>query len=139
MTESAAWAQLRQATVGRLAVVAGDRPDIFPINFVVDGGTVVFRTAAGTKLAAATDRPVAFEADGYEPDTGEAWSVVVKGVARELGELDEVVDALNLPLETWHTAPKPRIIRIAPDSISGRRFTARTASSTEPPRRAAPE
>jgi len=28
-------------------------PDLFPINYVVDGGTVVFRTAEGTNLPAA--------------------------------------------------------------------------------------
>ena len=62
-----------------------DRPEIFPINFVVDHGTVVFRTAEGTKLAGAVQGDaVAFEADGYERDTGEAWSVVVKGHAEEI-------------------------------------------------------
>jgi len=139
MTESASWAELRKATVGRLAVAVDGRPDIFPVNFTVDRGSVVFRTAAGTKLAAAAGRPVAFEADGYDPGTGEAWSVVAKGVAREVSELDEVLDALDLPLFPWHTAPKPRIIRIEPESISGRRFTASTVGSTTPARRMARE
>jgi uncharacterized protein len=40
-----------------------DGPQIFHINYVVDHGTVVFRTAAGTKLAGAAQRDVAFEAD----------------------------------------------------------------------------
>ena len=44
---------LRRREVGRLAVSITDHPDIFPINDVVDRGTVVFRTAEGTKLAAA--------------------------------------------------------------------------------------
>lgn len=139
MSESASWAALRSALVGRLAVVVDDRPDIFPVNFTVDGGSVVFRTAAGTKLAAAAGRPVAFEADGYEPSTGEAWSVVVKGVAQEVTELDDVLGALDLPLFPWHVSPKPRIIRITPDSISGRRFTAAGAAQVEPRRRVAPE
>ena len=43
---------LRTSEVGRLAVSITDHPDIFPINYVVDRGTVVFRTAEGTKLAA---------------------------------------------------------------------------------------
>ncbi|MEJ7726915.1 MAG: pyridoxamine 5'-phosphate oxidase family protein [Actinomycetes bacterium] len=139
MSDSDSWAVLRHALVGRLAVAVGDRPDIFPVNFAVDHGSVVFRTAAGTKLAAAAGRPVAFEADGYDPGTGEAWSVVVKGVAQEVTELDDVLAALDLPLFPWHTAPKPRIIRITPDSISGRRFTARGATKIETPRRVAPE
>ena len=138
MTESTAWAQLRQSAVGRLAVVVDDHPEIFPVNFVVDRGSVVFRTAAGTKLAAAAGRPVAFEADGYDAEVGEAWSVVVKGVAREVGETDEVLDALNLPLVTWHASSKPRIIRIEPESITGRRFVARTWGGGRSPTHKAP-
>ena len=76
------WNLLRSAEVGRLAVSIKDQPDIFPINFVVDHGTVVFRTAEGTKLAAAVlGRGVAFEADGFDAGAGEAWSVVIKGRA----------------------------------------------------------
>ena len=56
---------LRGAHVGRIAVVVDGRPEIFPINFAVDHGTVVFRTAAGTKLEAIAERhPIAFESDG---------------------------------------------------------------------------
>lgn len=139
LTESASWAQLRSTTVGRLAVANDDQPDIVPVNFMVDRGSIVFRTAEGSKLTAAAGRSVAFEADGYDLGTGEAWSVVVKGVAREVAELDEVIDALDLPLFPWHTAPKPRIIRIEPDSITGRRFVARSAGDSTPPRRAAAE
>jgi nitroimidazol reductase NimA-like FMN-containing flavoprotein (pyridoxamine 5'-phosphate oxidase superfamily) len=44
-TES--WALLRQTDVGRLAVIVDDRPDIFPVNYLVDHGSVVIRTAPG--------------------------------------------------------------------------------------------
>ena len=50
---NACWALLRSQEVGRLAVSIADRPEIFPVNYVVDHGTVVFRTAEGTKLAGA--------------------------------------------------------------------------------------
>ena len=97
------WDLLRQADVGRLAVSIADHPDIFPINFVVDHGTVVFRTAEGTKLAAAVlGRSVAFEVDGYDPAAGDAWSVVIKGHAREIERMQDMFDALDLPLFPWH-------------------------------------
>src|SRR5680860_1471871 len=38
------WRLLREASVGRLAVWHGDGPDIFPINYATDHGTVIFRT-----------------------------------------------------------------------------------------------
>ena len=106
------WALLRSHEVGRLAVSIADRPEIFPINYVVDHGTVVFRTAEGTKLAGAVQRDVAFEADGYEPETGEAWSVVVKGRAEEISRGHELLDTADLPLFPWHAAPKQRFVRI---------------------------
>jgi uncharacterized protein len=112
---------LRSQTVGRLAVSIHDRPDIFPINHVVDRGAIVFRTAAGTKLAAAVlGRGVAFEVDGQ--DEGTAWSVIVKGHAAEIERMDQLLDALDLPLFPWHAAPKHRFVRIEPVEISGRRF-----------------
>lgn len=126
LNASQSWGLLRGAVVGRLAVISPDhtQPDIFPINYIVDRGSIVFRTSEGSKLAAARDSSVAFEADGYNPFTGEAWSVVVKGTAREVKKLHEVFDALNLPLFPWHATPKPRILRIEPDLITGRRFHA---------------
>ena len=106
-----------------MAVAITDHPDIFPINYIVDRGTVVFRTAEGTKLAAAVlGRAVAFEIDGYDPDSGEAWSVVIKGAATEIERMQDVFDALDLPLFPWHSGPKHRFVRIEPHDISGRRF-----------------
>jgi uncharacterized protein len=117
------WQLVRSAEVGRLAVAIMNQPDIFPVNYVVDHGAVVFRTAEGTKLAAATlGSSVAFEVDGYEPDQGEAWSVVLKGPAVEIERLDDVLAATDLPLFPWHAAPKPRFVRIDPVSVTGRRF-----------------
>lgn len=128
------WTLLRSANVGRLAVVIDDHPDIFPVNYVVDHGTVVFRTAGGTKLAAATaSRPVAFEVDGFDPGAGQAWSIVVKGEAQESTTVLEVLDAMELPLFPWHGGPKPRFVRIVPGEVSGRRFQVREASSWRSP------
>jgi len=104
-------------------VSVAEHPDIFPINFVVDHGTVVFRTSDGTKLAAALEqRQVAFEADGYDPDAGDAWSVVIKGQVEEIKQIPEALEAMTLPLFPWHAGPKGRFIRIVPVDITGRRF-----------------
>jgi hypothetical protein len=117
-----ALALLRQSPVGRLAVVVNGKPDIFPVNHLVDRGTVVFRTAPGTKMTAAHGHPVAFEVDGYDVSRGEAWSVVVHGTGRLVSETDEAIEALQLPLFPWQGGPKPEIIRVTPSEITGRRF-----------------
>jgi nitroimidazol reductase NimA-like FMN-containing flavoprotein (pyridoxamine 5'-phosphate oxidase superfamily) len=117
------WTLLRTSEVGRLGVAIMNEPDIFPVNYVVDHGAVVFRTAEGTKLAAAVlGQGVAFEIDGYDPEQGDAWSVVIKGRALEIKRMQEVFDTYDLPLFPWHASPKPRFVRIEPESVTGRRF-----------------
>jgi uncharacterized protein len=134
---------LRSADVGRIAFVSDGRPDVLPVNFIVDHGNVIFRTGEGSKLAAATaGEPVAFEADGYDPDAGVAWSVVIKGHAEEVRRMYEVFDAAMLSLFPWHADPKNHFVRIAPQEMSGRKFSVvNTAASGGRPaaRRASPE
>jgi nitroimidazol reductase NimA-like FMN-containing flavoprotein (pyridoxamine 5'-phosphate oxidase superfamily) len=143
LPEHTCWVLLRSAVVGRLAVAVDGQPDIFPINFVVDHGTVVFRTAAGSKLSAASSHLVAFEADGYDAETSEAWSVVIKGRAEEINQLHERMESMDLPLFPWQAEPKPYVVRIVPETISGRQFHVvdSTAWGTSAPggRRQSPE
>ena len=123
LSESACWTLLRTASVGRLAVWVQDHPDIFPINYAVDHGTVVFRSGTGTKVfAALSDSPVALEADGYDEETTEAWSVVVKGNVEEISRGQDLLDTIDLPLFPWQAGDKSRFIRIIPTTTSGRRF-----------------
>ena len=125
LTEDECWELLARPEVGRLAVCIGEGPEIFPVNYVIDNRTLLFRTAEGTKLAAvAVALQVAFEVDGYDAARGEAWSVVVRGSARVLERLNDVYSAQELPLFSWHAAPKPIFVRIEPMRVSGRRFTA---------------
>lgn len=115
------WQLLAREEVGRLAVSVGSHPDLFPLNYVVDGDSLVFRTAEGAKLAAlAIDSAVAFEIDGYDASAGEAWSVVVKGRAHEIDMHDQLDDAF--PVFPWSATPKSRFVRIVPQEVTGRRF-----------------
>lgn len=122
LSATQSWALLRESEVGRLAVIVDGEPDIFPVNYLVDHGSVVIRTAAGTKLAAASGHQVAFEVDGYDPDVGVAWSVVIKGEAQRVQRLHDMLEVVELPLFPWHSAPKPYFLRVLADSITGRRF-----------------
>lgn len=121
-TPAESWDLLREGVVGRLAVIYEGAPEIFPVNYVVDHGTVVIRTAGGTKHEAARKRRVAFEVDGYDLRAGAAWSVVLKGRAVEVYDVDEAIEVLSLPLIPWAKGSKPHLLRVVPDSITGRRF-----------------
>ena len=134
LAPDACLALLRTCQLGRLAVAPNGRVDVFPVNHVVDHGTVVLRTAPGTKLYAALDGPVAFEADGYDSATGEAWSVVLKGRVELVQRIEELVDAMGLPLHPWHGGPKPCFLRLVPDEVSGRRFAVTAPTGQTSPR-----
>lgn len=123
LDSAACLALLREAPFGRLAVIVDDRPQIFPVNHAVYHGSVIFRTSVGTKLHAAIGQPVAYEIDGYDTETHEAWSVLVSGQAHEVAQLHEVLEALELPVFPWEDGAKPHFVRIDPESITGRRFT----------------
>ncbi|KAA0978627.1 pyridoxamine 5'-phosphate oxidase family protein [Paeniglutamicibacter gangotriensis] len=114
---------LRAVSVGHLAVSSNDMPQIFPVNFTIDHGTVVFRTGEGTKLKTLRAQPrVAFQADGVNQETGVAWSVMVQGEAELFGGIEETLDSFNLMLFPWESGPKDQFVRIVPTSMTGRRF-----------------
>jgi nitroimidazol reductase NimA-like FMN-containing flavoprotein (pyridoxamine 5'-phosphate oxidase superfamily) len=113
---------LESQDVGRVAVVVGNAPMIFPINYLVDEGTIVFRTAEGTKLSGAGNGfRMCFEIDGIDRGAREGWSVVASGTGRTIVEPNELARVRALPLEPWAQGDKPYWVRIRPETITGRR------------------
>ncbi|MCP3989380.1 MAG: pyridoxamine 5'-phosphate oxidase family protein [Actinomycetia bacterium] len=125
LSEDQCWRMLAKKKVGRLAVSVENRPDIFPVNYQIDGDSIVVRTAAGLKLAAATLGPsVAFEVDALDELNHSGWSVVVHGPASEVEGVEELIDADRLLIEPWSRGPavKNRYLRIKPSELTGRRI-----------------
>lgn len=110
--------------VGRVAVVMGTAPLIFPVNYLLDEDTILFRTAEGTKLSGAgTGFRMCFEIDGIDQHAREGWSVVVSGMGRRIVEPNELARVRTLPLEPWARGDKPYWIRIRPETMTGRRVS----------------
>jgi nitroimidazol reductase NimA-like FMN-containing flavoprotein (pyridoxamine 5'-phosphate oxidase superfamily) len=83
----------------------------------------VFRTAPGTKLWQSTKlEPAAFEIDGYEPSTQEAWSVVVRGTTSLIEDEEEQSPVDALGLEPWEPGLKSHYVRLTPQALTGRQF-----------------
>ena len=121
LSESECWDLLGSAGLGRLVTSVDGQPEIFPVNFVVQHRSVLFRTGEGTKLVStAINNSVLFEADGNTFDDG--WSVIVKGIAHTPRTDDELEEARRAWLFPWTATPKTHFIRIRPVSITGRRF-----------------
>jgi uncharacterized protein len=118
---------LRSVPVGRVGVTIDALPSVLPVNFAVWRGAVVFRTVPGTKLdAAAAGEVVAFEADAYgTPEEPGGWSVLVRGVAREVTDPGELAELWALPLDSWAwDGAAARWVCIEPTVMTGRRITA---------------
>ena len=120
LTADECWELLGAHALGRLAFHLADQVSITPVNYVVDDGTLLFRTAEGSKLLGVVmNDNVAFEIDGLSADT--AWSVVVHGTARLLDEA-AAHRADDLPLRPWVSRYKYNVVEITATAVSGRRF-----------------
>ena len=116
-----AWDLLSSVALGRLVTSFGGQLEIFPVNFAVQGGTVLFRTAEGTKLfTTVMNEKVIFEADDHTASEG--WSVIVRGTARMLNSSEDIHEAEQAGLIPWVATEKLRYVRITPTEISARRF-----------------
>lgn len=121
LSVSDCWNLLSSVSLGRLVTSVDGQPEIFPVNFVVQRRTILFRTAEGTKLisSAINDR-VLFEADDH--NVSEGWSVIVKGSTRSPRSADELAEAEHAQLLPWTATAKQHYVRILPLSVTGRRF-----------------
>jgi len=109
--------------IGRVAVADGDQPEIFPVNYVLDGDQIVFRTAPGTKFdAAVRNRPAAFEIDAADATYHSGWSVVVAGHAREVTGEERLAEVRALPLRPWAEGEKAHFVTISTERVTGRRI-----------------
>ena len=125
LTRSECFELLAQEHLGRVAVVDDRGPVIFPVNYILDRHTVVFRTGEGTKLdAASLGRRVSFEVDGTDPAARTGWSVVVRGEAAEVTDRAELERLRELPLRAWAPGARNRYVRILPSALTGRRIAA---------------
>jgi len=111
--------------VGRLGFHAEHYPLILPVNYALDGTTVVIRTHAGTILRAAEHANVTFEVDDIDRRTHSGWSVLVRGQAEEVGEshrAELVARTKAAGAEPWAPGDKSHWMRIISHGISGRRI-----------------
>lgn len=114
-------ARLADVQPGRIVLQRNGALEIFPVNFVLDGEDIYFRTAEGAKLFTLTlNNEVLFEADAV--DNGTVWSVVVRGTAEKLEKFADIEHAETLPLTPWAPTLKYNWVRITPSDISGREF-----------------
>jgi uncharacterized protein len=114
---------LGRGVVGRVALCTPRGPQIIPVNYVVDGASVVFRTSPyGVLARAATDARIAFEVDEIDADAESGWSVVAFGHGTRVEDEIELgtLRAFRDP-RPWAGGSRLLYVRLAWDELTGRR------------------
>ncbi len=122
--------RIDRSPVGRLGFVHEGEVHILPVNHVVLGESVVFRSAWGAKLMTLTEgAPVCFEVDGFDTVTRTGWSVLINGVIDWVeNEEDRDRAAMRLSASWLPDQRGSRWVRIRPEQITGREIGAAQAS-----------
>jgi nitroimidazol reductase NimA-like FMN-containing flavoprotein (pyridoxamine 5'-phosphate oxidase superfamily) len=119
------WQLLGTQAVGRVAVILGHYPLVFPVNYALHDKSILYRTGSGTKLHSIHRSNVTFEVDSIDPVHRSGWSVMVKGVAQELSiphNRATVTEAELAGASPWAPGERNHFIRILADEITGRRI-----------------
>ena len=91
---------LAQDVIGRLAVVIGATPMIFPVNYTLDNNSILVRTMAGSRLDVGVG-VAAFEVDSFDRSKQSGWSVLATGHLEELPPAEvEEMERLQ-PVTSW--------------------------------------
>src|SRR5262245_19771626 len=123
LTEDQARGLLAAREIGRMGITIAGLPAIFPVNYRMIDGAIVFRTAPGSKMAAATQGDVvAFEVDVCEASDRSCWSVLAVGKAEVVHDLELALKVVAARLEPFAGGVRTVLVRIEPTFLSGRRI-----------------
>jgi nitroimidazol reductase NimA-like FMN-containing flavoprotein (pyridoxamine 5'-phosphate oxidase superfamily) len=102
-------ALLARDVVGRMATAIGGSAQTYPVNYVLDGEVIVFRTDPGSKLTAGGRARAAFEIDDIDREHRSGWSVVVSGRLEEVTHYEAETmarrSAPDRPVGRWREGP----------------------------------
>ncbi|KOG09081.1 MULTISPECIES: helix-turn-helix domain-containing protein [Streptomyces] len=123
--EAECWELLDGHGVGRVALEGRDGLMVFPVNYQVVDGDIVFMTAADSSLARASVSgvEVAFEEDHLDEAFSQGWSVLLVGQARSVWEETEVrriKDAVHSA--PWAGDGRDTVVTLSPRRVTGRRI-----------------
>lgn len=121
LTESECLQALCGHTVGRIAMCTPQGPRVFPVNYVVDDGSLVIRTSPYGTIASEGGRnaEMAFEVDHLDDESRTGWSVLVVGRAEIVDDPHELLSLARNP-QPWAGGSRGLYLRLRWRLISGR-------------------
>lgn len=111
---------LATARIGRVVFTDRALPAVLPVTYVLDGDSVVIRTARGSRLERAADGGLfAFEVDEVDDVARAGWSVVITGEAELVTDARDR-ERLDAVLHAWVPGIKDVFVRIPMTIVTGR-------------------
>jgi uncharacterized protein len=107
--------------VGRVVFTDAALPAAHPVTYLLDGEEIVFCTAGGGKLAAATlHRVVAFQTDEIDPMNRTGWSVLAVGQAYEVTDPQRLAELAARMPPLWAATRDGHTVAIPLQRLTGR-------------------
>jgi nitroimidazol reductase NimA-like FMN-containing flavoprotein (pyridoxamine 5'-phosphate oxidase superfamily) len=123
--------------IGRLAYTGRYGLTVFPVNYKLHDGSIMFRTSPGSPTdedlrtgIAHAEYEVAFEIDEIDPATEVGWSVLIQGSAHHMATEAERAAVRESGVEPWPGGSREHAISITPTRITGRRLRRPSAPGT---------
>ena len=113
--------------VGRVAFQSGSGQHIVPVNFQLDGDSIVFRTTPYSELGRlAPGSEAAFEVDELDVGNKSGWSVVAKGPLERVPDNFEsaAIRFFGKDPTPWAGGVRRLYLRLVWRELTGRRLVA---------------
>lgn len=123
MSTSECYRLLGPRGIGRIVFPTASGLMVLPVNYAVTDTTVVIRTGSGSLIGVHGDGPASFQADHFDLELGQGWSVLVRGEAHRVlqpGEFRHLREACDL--RPWPAGEHDLFVRIVPSQVTGRRI-----------------
>jgi len=112
---------LREGTVGILALIGRDVPDLRPVNFAISRKRIVMQTAHGRIFEGAKrEEAAAFAVTELDQREHSGRSIIVTG---KLSVCDPSDSAVRVKIGAWSNADRPERILLSIEKITGRQLS----------------
>ncbi|WP_284974914.1 pyridoxamine 5'-phosphate oxidase family protein [Arthrobacter sp. efr-133-TYG-104] len=122
LSQEQCWELLRSYTTGRFGFVQEGRIMILPVNYLVDGQSIYFRTSEdGSISEAVPSLETSFQIDDSRPARSEGWSVLISGPSSRVEDPDLLTRLWGKNMaEPWGGGARYLFIRIQGYRVTGR-------------------
>jgi hypothetical protein len=124
LNDEESWKLAHSQPFCRIAWTSPSGPMQIPVNHVIDGHAVWFRTSAYSELVREVDdERVSLLVDDIDTESRLGWSVQLRGTANVHWHETEVPEPVR-KLLSWVSGPHPLWVEVRADEVHGRRLVA---------------